>query len=140
MSAYVEIKTEIKDQDALVAALVAAGIAGHALTREQIELHPDGSALRGYRNDARAQQAHVIVRRHNVRSASNDVGFELRDGKYVAHVSEFDRNQWADSSGWLGQVTQQYSRALVVRKAKKLGYRVHETVTADGSIRLALAK
>lgn len=140
MSAYVELQTQFTDRDALVAALLAVGIAGHALSADQIELAPEGASLYGYRGDRRTTQAHVIVRRKDVCWAANDVGFELKDGKYVAHVSEFDRGEWAEKTGWLGKVSQQYAKAVVVKKAKKLGYRVAETMQADGSVRLALLR
>lgn len=139
MSAYGEFRTEFKDRDALISALCEVGIADHALTREQIEVHPDGDSLYGYHGDRRAQKAHVIIRRRNVRSSANDVGFELVNGRYSARISDFDRGQGTNDA-WLGKLAQSYSKSLVHKKAKALGYRVHESVNADGSVKMVLQR
>ena len=46
----------------------------------------------GYMGDARAEKAHIIIRRRQLDSASNDIGF-ARDGNvvYQALISEYDR-------------------------------------------------
>ena len=63
--------------------------------REHIEIHEDPETLIGYDGRARAIngnicKAHVIIRRHNVGHASNDLGFLLEDGIYTPIISEYD--------------------------------------------------
>ena len=48
--------------------------------------------LRGYRGDLRTQQAHIVIDRSQIGPASNDIGFEKKDGKYILRISEYDEN------------------------------------------------
>jgi hypothetical protein len=80
MSHFVECKTEFRDPQALVAALIECGFAA-----EQIEVHPEAVPLLGYQGDVRPQQAHIVIRREHVGSGANDVGWERQsDGSYRA--------------------------------------------------------
>lgn len=83
MSHYTVRTLEITNEAALVAALKELGFTP--------EVHAEARQLVGYQGDARAQRAHVIVRRDQLTSASNDLGF-LRgaNGKYEVVVSEYD--------------------------------------------------
>lgn len=85
MSHYVDIVTEIKDQDALVRALERVGFKG------KIEVHETAQNLYGYQGDLRDVKAHVIIRKRYVGGASNDIGFEKKAEKFVFHISEFDQ-------------------------------------------------
>ena len=139
MSAYTEIKTEFKDLESLLTALCEVGTAAcPQLTRDQIEVHPDGVNLVGWHGEVRKQRANVIIRRHNVNGASNDIGFELVNGAYVARISEYD-SRYHDKA-WLNKVSQRANLASVRKQALKRGYKVRETAQADGSIRLVLAR
>jgi hypothetical protein len=139
VSAYTEIKTEFRDLESLITALCEVGTAQcPTLRRDQIEIHPNGANLVGYHGDTRLQRAHVIVRRHNVNVASNDIGFELVNGAYVARISSYDSN--AHGQPWLNKVAQRANLATVKRNAAQRGYKVKETANADGSLRLVLAR
>jgi len=49
-------------------------------------------ALMGYEGKERKQKAHIIIPKFQIGTASNDVGFELVNGKYVLRISEYDLN------------------------------------------------
>jgi hypothetical protein len=139
MSAYLEIKTEFHDLEALLQALCEVGTARcPTLRRDQIEVHPQGANLMGYHGDTRSQKAHVIIRRNNVNSASNDIGFELVNGAYVARISAYDSRR--HDAVWLGKVAQRATVNVAKRNAQKRGYKVRETTNADGSVRLVASR
>jgi hypothetical protein len=48
--------------------------------------------LRGYKGDTRKQKAEIIVPKEQVGPVSNDIGFELKNGKYILHISEYDKS------------------------------------------------
>jgi hypothetical protein len=55
------------------------------------EVHENPAKLQGYMGDNRSQQCHIIIRRKQVGSASNDIGFERqKDGQYKIYISEYD--------------------------------------------------
>ena len=86
MSHFVECRTEFKDPQALVAALVECGFRA-----DQIEVHAESVALYGYQGDVRPQKAHIVIRRQHIGAGANDVGWERQtDGTYRAWISEFD--------------------------------------------------
>jgi len=85
MSHFVNVKTQMKNLEALVSALARNGF-----STSKVEVHDTPQNLYGYQGDVRAQKAHVIIRRRYIGSSSNDIGFENIDGTYVAHISEFD--------------------------------------------------
>ena len=85
MSAYGEFTTVMSEERYLVEGLTAMGY--------RVEVHADGAALVGYHGDERRETAHVIIRRAQLDSASNDIGFARgRDGRYQAILSEYDRS------------------------------------------------
>ncbi len=70
MSHFVECRTEFRDPQALVAALVECGF-----DASQIEVHAEGVPLYGYQGDVREQKAHIVVRRQHVGTGANGVGW-----------------------------------------------------------------
>jgi hypothetical protein len=93
MSHFVDVVTSIKDPDALIRALIRCGF-----QKQMIEVHDTPQNLYGYQGDIRKQKAHIILRRKYVGSSSNDVGYELVNGSFVAHISEFDSGTGTYSS------------------------------------------
>jgi len=83
MSAYASLETQYKDRECLVAALGDMGY-------NDVEVHEDAQSLVGYHGDTRTQKANVIVRRKFVGQAANDIGWELQNGSYVQHISQYD--------------------------------------------------
>jgi len=71
-----------KDRRLLLAALLHLGI-------PQVE---EGEALSlfGYQSGRRPETAEIVVRRHHLGSASNDLGFARTQAGYVPIVSEYD--------------------------------------------------
>ncbi|MBM4343934.1 MAG: DUF1257 domain-containing protein [Deltaproteobacteria bacterium] len=161
MSAYMTLLTPMTDQACLLDALADLGF-GAAL----VEVHATPVRLEGYGGDQRTQTAHIVIRRHNVGVASNDVGFLATATGYQALVSDFDHPKLG--SGWLAQLNQRYSahwsakqerlaaeerrrqeqerqrlveaqRQAVHDRAKAMGYRVQETREGE-TVRLLLVK
>ena len=127
MSAYGEFTTVMSEERYLVEGLRAMGY--------RVEVHAEGAALVGYHGDERRETAHVIIRRAQLDSASNDIGFVRgKDGRYQAILSEYD---WSIGYGnqWLGKVQQHYkeSQTLAVAKSKGYIFRGKEVIqTANG--------
>lgn len=114
MSKYEELVTRVTEECHLVGALRDLGY--------EPEVHPTGAALVGYQGDERAERAHVIVRRRQLDSASNDIGF-ARDasGVYRAVISAYDRGIGFDDR-WLGRVAQSYKERQTMAVARAKGY------------------
>lgn len=94
MSHFVNIVTEIRDCKALLKALERLGF-----DSKKVEVYDKPQNLYGYQGDVRKQKAHVIIRRKYVGMSSNDIGFEQQaDGRFVAHISEFDQGTGEYSS------------------------------------------
>jgi hypothetical protein len=75
--------------------------------------------------DERPERAHIIIRRRQLDSASNDIGF-ARDasGVYRAIMSEYDRGLGFNDA-WLGRLAQTYKERQTMAVAKAKGYVFH---------------
>jgi hypothetical protein len=114
MSKYEEFRTVIADETYLVEALEQLGY--------KPEAHKGGASLFGYMGDERPERAHVIIRRSQLDSASNDIGFARdENGQYRAVVSEYDRGIGFDDK-WIGRVSQAYKERQTMAIAKAQGY------------------
>ncbi len=132
MSKYAELKTEMREQCHLAAALRSLGFT--------IETHATPQALYGYRDDVRPERADVIIRRqHTGDRASNDVGFVRgADGSYRAIISDYDgRHKFCNA--WLGQVKQAYTEQRTLAVAKSKGYVFRGREVVDGKVKLLFA-
>jgi hypothetical protein len=88
----------------------------------RVEVHPEGAALVGYHGDERPEKANIILRRQQLDSASNDIGFaRLVDGRYVARLSEYDQ-QIGFNAKWVNRVHQLYKEKQTIATAKAKGY------------------
>jgi len=86
------------------------------------EIHPVGAALFGYEGRERPERAHVIIRRHELSPASNDIGFaRSADGRFVALLSEYDQEIGYDRK-WLSKVQQIYKEKQTIATARAKGY------------------
>ena len=84
MSKYISYPDVIfKDRGLLIAALADLGYS-------RVE---EGEALSlfGYQGDRRLETAEIVVRRHYLGSASNDLGFARTPAGYIPFVSEYDQ-------------------------------------------------
>lgn len=134
MSHYSEVEIEIRDRAALLAALGRLGFTG-----DKVEVHETPKNLYGYEGGRRAQTAHIIIRRQNVGTASNDLGFVRgADGNYKAIISEFDGRHGYGAT-WTGKLKQAYGVEKARAEAKKRGYRIKEETLPGGRVRLTLS-
>lgn len=127
MSHFVKIVTMIKDRTALIRALERMGFAG------KLEVNEGPVALYGYQGDIRKEKANIVIRRKYVGGSSNDIGFErMNDGRYAAHISEFDQGTGSYSGRkdaqygktWQGKLLSYYGveKAKIEFKAKGMSY------------------
>jgi hypothetical protein len=127
VSHYNKINVVFKDAECLVKALMSVGY-----SRDQIEVHKEPVALYGYHGEVRPEMAHVVIRRNNVGSASNDVGFIVGE-KSQAIISDYDRGSHFTMQK-LGLVTQHYVKQFAtVSFANK---RMETEVLQDGTMRI----
>ncbi len=156
-----KLLTPMTDQECLLAALAEFGF-----DSSKVEVHATPVNLVGYGGDKREQRANIVIRRQNVGSASNDVGFLASATGYQAFVSGFDHPRFG--TDWLSQLSSRYQthwtarqerlaaeerrrveeerqrlveaqRQAVHERAKNMGYRVQETREGE-AIRLVLVK
>jgi hypothetical protein len=142
MSEYKKMATSFleSEEDCLIDALVDIGF-----PRKVIEVHAEAEHLRGYEGDRRAQTAHIIIRRENVGSGSNDLGFEkMADGTYELRVSEYDRNSLQPDRSKIGmrydhvflkKLSGLHGLRVSTKTMVKKGYRLAQPVIAMGSKR-----
>jgi hypothetical protein len=130
---YCSVKTQFKDPDALVRALMETGEwQGH-----QIEVHDEPQHLYGYHGDVREQVANIIVRRQYVQASANDIGFEKTvDGTYRSHISQFDSNKY--NSTWMGRLRQSYAFHVLKRQQEARGRTVTREKLPDGRQRVMI--
>jgi len=121
MSEFTVCETQIKDLDVLLDTLKEFGY-----DSTKVEVHEEATNLVGYQNDKRQQKAHVVIRKNNVGSASNDIGFEKQsDGTYTAHVSDYDkargigRKIYPSNKGGSGEFVQKYTELMVEKSVAK---------------------
>ena len=91
ISHFTEISLEIRDKEALLAALTEMGYDG------KVEVHDAPVVLIGYDGNPRVLRhdnvrAEIVIRRQHLWRAANDIGFARQaDGTYTAYISEYDR-------------------------------------------------
>ena len=132
MSEYTQVELEIDDSETIKETLKELGF--------PYEEHEVATNLMGWHGDRRTQVANIIVRRKNISSASNDIGFVKKaNGKYELIISEYDRKI---PKGML--FTKKFKQIYVTKQAKKYlrkkGYKLKkQKVEKDGTIELRFA-
>lgn len=135
MSHYSSLKTKIKNGGALKKALQSIN---NGKWKNCIEVHEKATNLYGYHGDKREQTANIIIRRKDIGSSSNDIGFVRQpDGTYQAIISDFDSRQF--TSDWLNQLNQLYSLEVVRETAKNNGFSF-EFTEVNGEIHVTCEK
>ncbi len=145
MSAFVVADAPGLTREEMVEALEAAYGKGN------VEVHDTPTNLYGYTGDRRQDVAHLIVRRDHVGQASNDLGIFIDPATGVGKViiSEYDRRcgQGGKVDRALAKVKtesglrrQEEARAAISAKAARIGYKVRESRTPAGEVRLVLVK
>ena len=125
MSAYASLETQYKDRECLVAALGDMGYTN-------VEVHDEAQSLVGYHGDTRAQKANIIVRRKFVGQAANDIGWELQNGSYVQHISQYDSGK--HNTKWLDGLKKNYTERVVVKEARRQGLKLHSRTVVNGKV------
>ena len=133
MSHFTCIRTQVKNVDALIKALVDMGF-------KNVEVHETAQHLYGYQGDVRPETAEVIIRRNYISSASNDIGFKRQeDGQFQAIISDYDRQKY--SQQWLNRLMQRYGYYALMATAQEQGFTVEEDeVLEDGTVRVVVAR
>lgn len=96
-------------------------------------VHEEAKNLHGYHGDVRKQKAHIIIPRSQVGSASNDVGFEKVDGKYIMHLSEYDQSSHTFKENKFKQLYNKNKVMKAIKKNSKLSVKSTQ-VRKDGAI------
>jgi hypothetical protein len=114
MSKYAELRTVIDDEALLTEALRDLGYLP--------EIASEPRSLSGYLGDERPEKATIIIRRNQLDSASNDIGFARGpDGTFRAIISEYDRSIGFDDA-WLSRLAQAYKERQTMSVANAKGY------------------
>jgi len=139
MSRYCEIKTQFKDRESLILALMETG----GWTREQIEVHDTPVEMRRWGREKIAK-ANLIIRKKNVGQktntyAFNDIGFvKDENGQYQAIISDIDRKRSCDDK-WLGKLTGNYAFRTLERDQRSRGRSVSRTRSENGRQRIEIS-
>lgn len=131
MSEYIVLQLQMNDDDCIVKALQELGYPA--------EVHDSPQNLVGWHGDKRKQKANIIVRRKDVGSASNDVGFLRKsDGSYEMIISEFDKHA-SHSKKFTQDLLQLYGKHKTLKQAAQMGYMVRsQSVDNDGRLKIRI--
>jgi hypothetical protein len=133
MSHFTRIELEIRDRDALVAALGDLGF-------HEVEVHDRPQRLVGYEADERNVKAEVIIRRKDLDAISNDIGFrKTKTGAFEAVVADFDVDAGLGAD-WRGRLMQRYGRHVAVAKMTRKGFRVVREELRQGQLHLVMGR
>jgi Ca2+-binding EF-hand superfamily protein len=124
----------MNDADCLKSALKEMGY--------EFEEHEIAQNLYGYEGRKREEKANIIIRRKNVGSAANDVGFVRQsNGSYEMVISEYDRSAGKQSVDFMNRLKQLYAVNKVKKKAKSMGYVIKTQKTDnDGRIKIKVMR
>lgn len=129
MSRYVQYQiANMKNQEILLAALAELG-----WDSGKVEVHDQPVALYGYHGDARAEKAHIVIRRSQTGvGSSNDIGFVREaDGTYRPIISEYDQSACRAGYGnktYKGAATKGLSETLEKAYSRVAGDRAISTI------------
>lgn len=98
------------------------------------EEHEIPQSLYGFQGDERQQKANIIIRRSDVGSASNDIGFVKSGDKYNVIISEYDQRLYGKKFG--NHLTQLYAKYKFIKQAKKMGYTIKSQKEENGRIKI----
>jgi len=128
MSHFTSIALEIREKDALVAALNDLGFGN-------VEVHESPQPIRGYGGQTR--RAEIIIR--GIGYYTGDVGFRrTKDGRFEAVLDQDDEHQLGRD--WRNRLLQRYGRHVAVAKLEKKGFRVVREETREGKLHLVMGR
>lgn len=112
MSKYIAFtEIQFKDRALLLDALREAGF---PTVEEGVDL-----TLYGYRGDKRKETAEIVIRRKDIGSMSNDIGFKLQNGSYTPIVSEYDQ-RYLNGGTFMANLRTKYNELSVQKIAKQI--------------------
>ena len=140
MSDYTQCKTEIKDKEALIAAL--ADLVGD---RSKIQVYDEPVELQNG-NMGKKGKAHIVVPKKYAGDGyySRDIGFEkMPDGNYKMWVTDMPGSQDSVENhcretkrGGTGLLMRNYAKHTVLKKLKQKGRRMVSVKEKDGKIQI----
>ncbi|PWT76228.1 MAG: hypothetical protein C5B59_07090 [Bacteroidetes bacterium] len=134
MSEYHAQKTQFKDGACLVDALKEQGYS-------EVEVHEVATQLFDWHGhttrylDPNGDKANIIVRRHIVGGAANDLGFKkMADGTYEAIVSQYDSHK--HNAQWFKGLKKSYVEKVDHKTAAKNGLKFLGRKIVNGRVQL----
>lgn len=130
ISHFTNVTTQIRDRDALVAALAELGY-------PVVECHSIPQLLADYHGStAQGQVANVIIRRKQIGALSNDIGFVIGpDGNYRAIISEYDSGK--HDAAWLKKLKISYAVGMIKKAQVAKGFKIlSQQRRGDGTTRI----
>ena len=112
-----------RDRQLLMASLAELGF-GEVEEGEDLPLY-------GYHGDRRSETAGLVVRRHHIDSASNDLGFARTADGYFPIISEYDKRTLL-AGQFLPRLRVAYAERVVETVRKRLRGSVHRVT--EGSL------
>lgn len=132
MSEYAKLEGEYRDRECLVAALHEQGYKNVEVHEEAVQLY-DYCGRATHYLDASGDKANVIVRRHEVGGAANDLGFAKQaNGKYAPIVSRFDTGK--HNPQWFSKLKDHYYDKVTTKEAKRQGLKLHSRQVVNGKL------
>ena len=86
--------------------------------------------LSGYQGDARQETAQIVVRRSQIGSSSNDLGFAWNGKAFTPIISEYDAKAVLTKK-WRDELQAMYSRLAVLRFLQSKGAKIQSVQTGD---------
>jgi len=127
VSSFTEVRIDLKDLGLIKKALVEMGYAESA-----IEMHASPETLHGYH---REDQAHLIIRKSNLRSRSyNDLGFKREANGEIKIIGDSD----FVTTRWIGQLKDEYALAMVQEQIVGSGFFINEIDRKSEQIEITL--
>lgn len=140
MSEYAAYKTAYKDVDCLKKALGDMGYKPSVIEEHEVpqQLY-DYCGRPTHYLDKNGDKANIIVRRHNVGGAANDLGFvKTQDGTYSAIISAYDSGK--HSATWLNGLKKSYTEHTTMKTAKAQGLKFLGKKVVAGKVQLQFMK
>ena len=138
MSHTMKVRTDLNDQELLVAALVAIGF-----DRKQIEIHEQAQPVHNFYGRVDRQRANVIIRNQHAPGTLHreDLGWVREaDGSYSIVLDDMTRDAHAYGPAWQKRLRREYMAARSCRALERQGLR--PSIVRDGNrmeIRAAVA-
>lgn len=131
MSHYITVKTQFKDAECVVSALLALG-----LQPAQVERHDVPQALNDFRGNVTQNKAHVIVRRSHMGQSTADLGIVCGDDSQMfsdPYSNNFMREHGGED-GLRKKITREYAAAGMIKTAKRQGKNAIRVEAPNGEI------